>query len=406
MAATPDGGGYWLVAADGGVFSFGDARFFGSQGGSHLNQPVVGMAATPDGGGYWLVAADGGVFSFGDARFFGSQGGSHLNQPVVGMAATPDGGGYWLVAADGGVFSFGDAPFFGSEGGVHLNQPVVGMAATPDRVGEGAGPGEDGYWLVAADGGVFSFGIAPFDGSKGGSPLSEPIAGMVADPHGGYWLVGNGGGVFNFGGAGFYGPTPALFSSEPVVGMASTSDGAGYWLTTSVIAQQPPASVTPLVLADCNQSAPQASFEPTSIILACADGNASLVDIAWSSWTSTAAVGAGTYIQNDCTPDCAGGMFISYPGSDAGAELAVADVRRMGVLRHHVHLSQPRRSRWPQHRGHDIGDHNRLNGSPRSAAGPRRATEDLPPAPPRHRRRHGRWPGGAVGPGPSGRRLR
>jgi hypothetical protein len=41
-------------------------------GGLHLNQPVVGMAATADGGGYWLVAADGGVFAFGDARFFGA----------------------------------------------------------------------------------------------------------------------------------------------------------------------------------------------------------------------------------------------------------------------------------------------------------------------------------------------
>ena len=113
MAATPTGG-YWLVAADGGVFSFGDAAFHGSLGGVHLNAPVVGMAATPDGGGYWLVAADGGVFSFGDAAFHGSLGGVHLNAPVVGMAATPDGGGYWLAAYDGGVFSFGDAPFEGS----------------------------------------------------------------------------------------------------------------------------------------------------------------------------------------------------------------------------------------------------------------------------------------------------
>jgi hypothetical protein len=30
MAATPDGGGYWLVASDGGIFTFGDAKFFGS----------------------------------------------------------------------------------------------------------------------------------------------------------------------------------------------------------------------------------------------------------------------------------------------------------------------------------------------------------------------------------------
>ncbi len=122
-------GGYWLVAADGGIFAFGDAAFHGSMGGTHLNQPIVGMAATPDGKGYWLVAADGGIFAFGDAAFHGSMGGTHLNQPIVGMAATPDGKGYWLVAADGGIFSFGDAPFGGSMGGAHLNQPIVGMAA-------------------------------------------------------------------------------------------------------------------------------------------------------------------------------------------------------------------------------------------------------------------------------------
>jgi hypothetical protein len=44
------------------------------------------------------------------------------------MTATADGGGYWFVAADGGVFSFGDAHFYGSTGNIHLNQPVVGMA--------------------------------------------------------------------------------------------------------------------------------------------------------------------------------------------------------------------------------------------------------------------------------------
>ena len=32
MATTPDKRGYWLVAADGGIFSFGDARFYGSTG--------------------------------------------------------------------------------------------------------------------------------------------------------------------------------------------------------------------------------------------------------------------------------------------------------------------------------------------------------------------------------------
>ena len=75
------------MASDGGVYSFGDARFMGSTGGMHLNAPVVSMASTPDGGGYWLVASDGGVYSFGDARFMGSTGGMHLNAPVVGAAS-------------------------------------------------------------------------------------------------------------------------------------------------------------------------------------------------------------------------------------------------------------------------------------------------------------------------------
>ena len=94
MAATADGQGYWLVAADGGVFSFGDAGFRGSMGGTRLNQPVVGIAATGTSNGYWMVAADGGVFTFGDAIFYGSMGGHHLNSAVVGMASLPS--GEWL----------------------------------------------------------------------------------------------------------------------------------------------------------------------------------------------------------------------------------------------------------------------------------------------------------------------
>lgn len=38
----------------------------------------------------------------------------NVNAPIVGMASTPTGEGYWLVAADGGVFAFGDAGYFGN----------------------------------------------------------------------------------------------------------------------------------------------------------------------------------------------------------------------------------------------------------------------------------------------------
>jgi peptidoglycan/xylan/chitin deacetylase (PgdA/CDA1 family) len=219
--STPDSRGLWTVAADGGIFTFGDAGFFGSAGGMRLNQPVVGMAATPSGRGYWLVAADGGIFTFGDAGFFGSGGGMRLNQPVVGMAATPDGRGYWLVASDGGIFAFGDAPFHGSMGAVRLNQPVVGMAA--DRV---AG----GYWLVASDGGIFTFGDAGFYGSTGAVRLNQPVVGMAATPCGrGYWLVASDGGIFTFGDAGFFGSRAGADPNDNYAAVAPAG-GSGYWV--------------------------------------------------------------------------------------------------------------------------------------------------------------------------------
>jgi hypothetical protein len=64
-------GGYWLVAGDGGIFSF-NAPYFGSTGNIRLEQPIVGIAAAPNGGGYRFVARDGGIFDFGNAQFYGS----------------------------------------------------------------------------------------------------------------------------------------------------------------------------------------------------------------------------------------------------------------------------------------------------------------------------------------------
>jgi len=224
MASTPGGQGYWNVAADGGMFSFGNAGFHGSMGGRPLARPVVGMAATPDGQGYWEVASDGGLFAFGDAGFYGSMGGRPLTLPVVGLAATPDGHGYWEVASDGGLFAFGDAQFYGSTGALHLNQPVVAMAPTADG---------RGYWLVAADGGIFAFGDAQFHGSMGGQHLNRPIVAMAANGNQGYWLVASDGGVFSFGTAPFFGSTGSLNLVQPIVGMATSNNNGGYWMVAA-----------------------------------------------------------------------------------------------------------------------------------------------------------------------------
>ncbi len=174
-AITPDGQGYWLVASDGGIFTFGDAGYFGSTGGMRLNQPIVGMAAAPDGRGYWLVASDGGIFTFGDATFYGSTGNLHLNQPIVGMAATPDGTGYWLVASDGGIFTFGDASYFGSASASDGQGNIVALASASNG---------QGYWAAGSNGDIDPFGAAPSEGSMSGRALNRPIVGFAAAPLG------------------------------------------------------------------------------------------------------------------------------------------------------------------------------------------------------------------------------
>jgi beta-mannanase len=237
MSSTPDGEGYWLVASDGGIFSYGDAHFYGSTGAIHLNQPIVGMSSTPDGEGYWLVASDGGIFSFGDASFYGSTGALHLNQPIVGMSSTADGRGYWLVASDGGIFDFGDASFYGSTGALHLNQPIVAMTSTPDG---------GGYWLVAADGGIFNFGDASFYGSLGGE--GKNVIGIQIDPlSSGYTLVESNGTADPF----------SQPSSSPTTTTSSTSSAT---TTTAAPAPAPTTTTTTPAPATTTPAAAPATF--------------------------------------------------------------------------------------------------------------------------------------------------
>ncbi len=153
--SEPAQSGYWLTASDGGIFAFGDARFFGSTGAIALNKPIVGMAPTPSGKGYWLTASDGGIFAFGDAAFHGSAAARPAGTAaptVVGLLPTPTGAGYWQVASQGAVFAFGDALNLGGVSG--LNRPLVAMAVLPAtapapavvdvpviQAGPGPGPG-------------------------------------------------------------------------------------------------------------------------------------------------------------------------------------------------------------------------------------------------------------------------
>jgi hypothetical protein len=161
-----------------------------------------------------------------DAQLTGNAGGT-TPPGSVSPCNVPAGAnsGYNLFASDGGIFSFGGAPFCGSTGNLRLNAPVVGAA-----MAEGSG----GYWEVASDGGIFAFGGAGFYGSMGGRPLNSPIVGMAATPDGnGYWLVAADGGIFAFGNAGFGGSMGGQPLRAPIVGISPSTHGDGYRLVAS-----------------------------------------------------------------------------------------------------------------------------------------------------------------------------
>jgi hypothetical protein len=116
------------------------------------------------------VASDGGIFTFGTARFHGSTGGMHLNRPIVGMAADPATGGYWLVASDGGIFSF-TAPFYGSSG-----------ASLADVTSIAIEDGGNGYVWCDATGACQGASANALVSGHAYVPPAEPPANVPLDP--------------------------------------------------------------------------------------------------------------------------------------------------------------------------------------------------------------------------------
>jgi hypothetical protein len=175
VLVTAPGGGYWVYSDRGRGVAFGVPDLGGVE---HLAlfAPILAGAATASGRGLWLLGGDGGVFTFGDARFRGSVPQfvplDRLVRPLSGMIPEPSGNGYWLIAEDGGVFAF-SAPFRGSLPEIvpveRLEAPIIGGV-----------PYGNGYVLVGQDGGVFNFSNLPFLGSLGGVRLDSPVVAIAA----------------------------------------------------------------------------------------------------------------------------------------------------------------------------------------------------------------------------------
>ena len=64
-----------------------------------------------------------------------------------------------------------------------------------------------------------------------------------------------------------------------------------------------------VVIINCES---KAQVKPRDFVLFCADGNAALQNLGWTSWTPKLASATGTLVQNDCIPYCAAGHFHRY----------------------------------------------------------------------------------------------
>ena len=221
IVPTADRGGYWLDASDGGVFSFGDTQFYGSIPGlglhpagsglpESLNAPIVGMVPSRDQAGYFMVASDGGVFAFGDAKFAGSCPGiGGCSGAAVAVMPDASGNGYWLVTATGNLYTFGDAPSFGAPG--RQASPITSAVATPDG---------KGYWILDGGGQVFAYGDAANLGSvtAGATGGFNPATAIFATSDGGgYWVTSALGKVFTFGNAPNDGDMSATHLNGPII---------------------------------------------------------------------------------------------------------------------------------------------------------------------------------------------
>ena len=206
IVPSSDYQGYFLVASDGGVFSFGDTQFEGSLPGLGVHvHDIVGIVPTADDRGYFLVGADGGVFAFGDAPYEGSLPalGVHISD-AVSIAPNATDTGYWVLARNGAIYALGtNTPYPGNAYG---SLPFVSIVSTADG---------SGLWVTDEGGEVYKTLSAPWFGDLAGSSVRDivslvPTAVAGTSGNQGYWLIGSDGGVFGFGDAYFLGSLPSI----------------------------------------------------------------------------------------------------------------------------------------------------------------------------------------------------
>ncbi|GAC1332820.1 MAG: hypothetical protein NVSMB17_12410 [Candidatus Dormibacteria bacterium] len=154
-APPPPTHGYNMLTGPGGIYSFGDATYWGNLIDHGYPGPAVGLSEMPDGSGYHILTGAGGIYSFGTAngRYYGNLIDHGYPGPATALGVTNTGDGYAILTSGGGFYSFGDAQ--GRYYGNLIDHGYPGRAVSFAWTGSGRG-----YWILTDAGAIYSFGDA------------------------------------------------------------------------------------------------------------------------------------------------------------------------------------------------------------------------------------------------------
>ena len=181
--------GYNILTDAGGLYSFGDARYYGNLLDHGFPGPAVGLAETANGSGYNILTGSGALYSFGNAEYFGNLLDHGYPGPASAIASTPSGSGYSILTAAGGLYTFGNAPYFGNLLDRGYPGHAAGLAFTPTG---------GGYWILTREGAIYSFGDAGYYGNLLDHGYPGVAASLVASSRG-YGILTTSGALYTFG---------------------------------------------------------------------------------------------------------------------------------------------------------------------------------------------------------------
>ena len=206
--------GYHILNQAGGIYTFGNAKYFGNRIDRSFPGPATGLADTADGQGYAILNNGGGLYTFGNAKYFGNLIDHGFPGPAVALSMTPTGKGYAILNRGGGIYTFGDAKYFGNLIDHGFPGPAVSLSYTPSG---------NGYVILTASGALYTFGDAAYRGNLIDRGFPGPAVSVAhSRAGGGYYILTQSGALYSFGYAPYFGNLLDNGFPGPAVALSTT----------------------------------------------------------------------------------------------------------------------------------------------------------------------------------------